>query len=729
MSTTGKIGLILPEIIDPLDYELLRGVHQQAQKLGLDVICFTGIFNSQIELQQDEYIYALENIYSLVCKADLDGILFAAERFHNKPLIWKIYDYLYQTDIPCLALGDEPQSMPFLHARQRESMYLMTKHLIEKHGHRHIYCITGDSNSTHSKERLAGFQDAMQEAGLKVSEEDVFYGYFWKDVPSQIGKQIASGELKRPDAVVCASDVMAMALIDSLRENGIRVPEDIAVTGYDGGWAPFLHSITTISGRDCQFGADAVCRLYELMTGNSIGLSEQKQSISFDESCGCIHYSAVHSTDDSITERYVKNHIYHSFNKKQYMASGYIGSVSNVNSLEDWAESVKHVAHILTGWEWMDICLCEDWQIDFENPEQFRQHGFSDTMLLALSKRPGIDYPMHTFPVQQLLPALEEPHEPLLVCLTSLHFKGQIFGYIATSYQKTEDIHLDELYLSWCDAAANGLNSLQQKQYTDYIRQQMEMLSVHDPATGLRNRRGLAEKLPDFLQACRKSERKPMLLLLTCMDKMPSNYDIALLAKSLKRSAPEHAILARVQERMFAVCLSGDDAPESVIRQVESSMRQMLGGSIRPPQLITFSKRLKYGTLSEAKNDVDNAILTIQRKAESDHYVNYKERLHSLRREMQAMPQKDWNISDIAQEIGISRSHLQRLYKELFEISIMDDLIVARITKAEQLLAHTDMRIVEVALECGYRNETHFMRQFKEKKGITATQFRKQQKQ
>ena len=106
MERRKRIALIMPEIIDPSDYELIQGVHSQARYFGLDVVILTGIFNSQIELQQDDYIHALENIYSLIGNAEVDGILFASERFRNQPLIRRIREHLEKRSIPSLALGD-----------------------------------------------------------------------------------------------------------------------------------------------------------------------------------------------------------------------------------------------------------------------------------------------------------------------------------------------------------------------------------------------------------------------------------------------------------------------------------------------------------------------------------------------------------------------------------------------------------------------------------------------
>ena len=64
----------MPEIVDPSDYELVKGAHIQAKKPGLDIIIITGIFNSQKELQQDDYIHAPEDggwcRIASVCDAD-----------------------------------------------------------------------------------------------------------------------------------------------------------------------------------------------------------------------------------------------------------------------------------------------------------------------------------------------------------------------------------------------------------------------------------------------------------------------------------------------------------------------------------------------------------------------------------------------------------------------------------------------------------------------------------
>lgn len=104
-----------------------------------------------------------------------------------------------------------------------------------------------------------------------------------------------------------------------------------------------------------------------------------------------------------------------------------------------------------------------------------------------------------TFDSSELLPMLSQPHQPKLIAFTSLHQNNQIFGYIATQYESPFHIRLDEHFVNWCSAVSNGLDKLQNRIYHRYIRQQLAVLIVHDPTTGLFNKRGFMEKIPEYL--------------------------------------------------------------------------------------------------------------------------------------------------------------------------------------------------------------------------------------
>lgn len=78
----------------------------------------------------------------------------------------------------------------------------------------------------------------------------------------------------------------------------------------------------------------------------------------------------------------------------------------------------------------------------------------------------------------------------------------------------------------------------------------------------------------------------------------------------------------------------------------------------------------------------------------------------------------------MADYVHMSPFYFQHLYKELYHISCMQEVILARIERAKFYLTTTDMSVKAVSDFCGYENDLHFIRQFKKKEGLTPTQYR-----
>ncbi|MFK0274081.1 substrate-binding domain-containing protein [Ensifer sp. NPDC090286] len=102
--------------------------------------------------------------------------------------------------------------------------------LLLERGHRKIGFVGGIANTSTHAERARGFRDVLSESGMRIHAQasgDFEYrrGYL-------AGQDLLSGA-NPPDAIFCCNDIMALALIDAARERGMRVPEDLAVVGFD----------------------------------------------------------------------------------------------------------------------------------------------------------------------------------------------------------------------------------------------------------------------------------------------------------------------------------------------------------------------------------------------------------------------------------------------------------------------------------------------------------------
>ena len=87
-------------------------------------------------------------------------------------------------------------------------------------------------------------------------------------------------------------------------------------------------------------------------------------------------------------------------------------------------------------------------------------------------------------------------------------------------------------------------------------------------------------------------------------------------------------------------------------------------------------------------------------------------------------PELPWNVNDIASNLYLSKSYLQKMYKLYFGKSIIMDMIEFRLIKAKGLLTSSDMTVTDIAKECGYSSYNYFVRQFKSAEGVSPSEYR-----
>ena len=103
---------------------------------------------------------------------------------------------------------------------------------------------------------------------------------------------------------------------------------------------------------------------------------------------------------------------------------------------------------------------------------------------------------------------------------------------------------------------------------------------------------------------------------------------------------------------------------------------------------------------------------------------SWYEKMSILRTKIYNDPSHSWNIDGLAHELTISRSSFQHLYKKMFGVTPMNDVITSRVEYAKYLLASTDYTVTHIARMCGYSSDIHFMRQFRQRTGVTPSGYR-----
>lgn len=99
--------------------------------------------------------------------------------------------------------------------------------------------------------------------------------------------------------------------------------------------------------------------------------------------------------------------------------------------------------------------------------------------------------------------------------------------------------------------------------------------------------------------------------------------------------------------------------------------------------------------------------------------------LQMLRRHIYDNPMTEWSVGTVCHNLAISRTYFHRIYADAFGTTFKQDIIESRLLYAAQLLADTDLSVSAIAEKCGYESDSYFMRQFRQHRGCTPTEYRK----
>ncbi len=111
-------------------------------------------------------------------------------------------------------------------------------------------------------------------------------------------------------------------------------------------------------------------------------------------------------------------------------------------------------------------------------------------------------------------------------------------------------------------------------------------------------------------------------------------------------------------------------------------------------------------------------------KSEKSNIPKYPH-LKKLRDSVYDEPLRKWSIDIICQKFGISKTYFHRIYTDTFGTTFTQDVIESRLIYASSLLADTELSVSAIAEKCGYESDSYFMRQFRQHRGCTPTEYRK----
>lgn len=254
------LGVVIPEAMskvfaDPFFGSVLQGIAEtaDAHKYHLMLSIVTR------PLEEDFYRRALRSQM-------LDGVVVLSAPVDD-PLIPR----LQHDRLPFVVVGRylHDNGINYVDTDNVQGARMAVEHL-SRYGRRCIATVSGPLNMSPGQDRLAGYRAALREAGLGVDDRLIVEGDF-----SQMSGYIGAQKVlrQRPDAMFVASDLMAAGALRAIREAGLRVPEDIAMVGFDDAQiAAFTDPpLTTVRQPVYQLGVSAIEMLLHLIESEAHG--------------------------------------------------------------------------------------------------------------------------------------------------------------------------------------------------------------------------------------------------------------------------------------------------------------------------------------------------------------------------------------------------------------------------------------------------------------------------
>jgi len=249
------LGLVLPRSVssfftDPYFPHLTQGIAQSCNQSDYTL----GLFLIGTEEDEERTFWRVSR------RGFLDGILMQSGQVGDD-----LIERLVAAKVPLLVIGRpfHQVGISFIDVDNTEGAYKATSHLMRL-GHQRVATITGPANSTAGIDRKAGYLKAHSERGRELDPSLIVEGDF-----TEAGGYNAMQRLlpASPDAVFAASDTTAFGAMRAVREAGLRIPENVAIVGFDDlPPAAVSHPrLTTIRQPVQQFGAAAVDLLIDLI--------------------------------------------------------------------------------------------------------------------------------------------------------------------------------------------------------------------------------------------------------------------------------------------------------------------------------------------------------------------------------------------------------------------------------------------------------------------------------
>ncbi len=586
MSEKKLIGVFGSDISSRLQGNLYSELHKKATELGYNLLIFSGNYD-KVEFRYTEP--ATEDLFALAENIDFKAFVIHAQSLGDRAMIDKLIAMGKRKHIPVFLYDGDSMGIPrmeevySINPNYKQGFAEGVRHLIEHHGCRNIFMLGGMRNNQYSDDRIEMYRREMDAHGIPYKEEQIGYGDFWENPATEELNRFLDSDLPTPEAICCANDTMAITAVKVLSKRGLKVPEDVLVTGFDGIEDGRYH-FPSISS--CEPMLETVSEyVFNVLLGT-------EQSMEFliplkftpKDSCGCRQGYGIQERMEMTG--FVDNMRVNSW--QHHMLATMQFELMDSTNLADIIEFMNGTLDLFREYGYV-YCFRQDIENCLDYTKKFRQ------MRVQMNKKVMKTMDRSVFPVDQIFPdfdtVIENSAPEDIYVFRLIHNGDKQYGYVVVQAKdySSNDLRLigefNESVTIVIESIIRNRHLYLANQKLSEMYAQMSEIYIRDTMTGLYNRHGYYQMLNEYMNRADLKDSYVHIISIDMdgMKHINDNYghlegDVAIkaVAQAINECFSQPCISARFGGDEFSVALFTDAGDKPATGKLLSKMNHYL---------------------------------------------------------------------------------------------------------------------------------------------------------
>ncbi len=562
------VALCIPRIHEGNNHKFIAALSQSLIRRGCHLMVFStpsDLFWNSVDEQGEKTVFELIN-YDVT-----DAVIIHDEAIKDKELVRSVIRRSHEHNIPVVTVGGSYEGCAGIKFNYTAGFEKIVRHVLKDHKVTDFHFIAGIKGNDFSDERISIVRKVAEELDIPFSDEDVSYGEFWSK-PTEMAVEVLFKRRRiLPQAIICANDTMAITTVNILKKHGVKVPDDIMVTGFDGiddinYCSPRITSCLCSSEQMAECVAETARRMIngDTMPELQLVVPDLQKS----ESCGCKSSVEINASAELT---YVNNSFFRYQSEEEHM----FRMMSKMLGCGNFTE----ISELISKYDFYNMIIavnpeCLDSTVNPLN--KISDTGFGDTVKLVYNASFPTDHNIHDLKTVDLHPdmmdIITKGSEPVI--FLSLNYMGITMGYLAFNFHNydIQNYYKASQIVNTLNAAFGAYRTVQ---YQHYLSEKIEEMYRCDGLTHLLNRLALKNSYSEVLSKCDGK----MTVILADLDGLKfindnyghddGDFAICTLANAMKSCCPDYALCVRWGGDEMVAVIPGEHSTDGIHEEIE----------------------------------------------------------------------------------------------------------------------------------------------------------------